>query len=231
MTSADHAGLDRDGFSLVAGVIDPAGTDRLRAAAAEVLGDGSRRRAGVRFLVRRHPAFSGLGEDRAVRGMVEPVLGSGAFIVRSILFDKSPDANWDVVWHQDTTIPVTEKRDIAGFGPWSVKDGSIHVQPPASVLKRMLTVRIHLDDCGSSNGALLIVPGSHRRGILAECDIDATACEAQSVVCEANAGDALLMRPLVLHASKKAATPRHRRIIHLEFAAEPLPGGLSWGSG
>jgi hypothetical protein len=36
------------------------------------------------------------------------------------------------------------------------------------------------------------------------------------------------MRPLLLHASSPAADPRHRRVIHLEFAAEPLPGGLEW---
>jgi hypothetical protein len=45
------------------------------------------------------------------------------------------------------------------------------------------------------------------------------------------AGDALLIRPLVLHRSgpSKAGTRRHRRTLHFEFAAAlTLPGGLEW---
>ncbi len=36
------------------------------------------------------------------------------------------------------------------------------------------------------------------------------------------------MKPLVLHAPSAASDPRHRRVIHIEFAAVDLPRGLSW---
>jgi hypothetical protein len=36
------------------------------------------------------------------------------------------------------------------------------------------------------------------------------------------------MRPLLLHASSRSKTTRHRRILHLEYAAFTLPAGLAW---
>ena len=37
-----------------------------------------------------------------------------------------------------------------------------------------------------------------------------------------------MIRPLLLHASSAAESPRRRRVVHLEYAADPLPGGLDW---
>ena len=97
--------------------------------------------------------------------------GVRAFPVRALLFDKPPEANWKVPWHQDLSIAVRHKRDITGFGPWSNKAGVLHVQPRVNVLESMLTVRIHLDDCGKQNGALRVIPGSHTRGRLTDTEI------------------------------------------------------------
>jgi hypothetical protein len=46
--------------------------------------------------------------------------------------------------------------------------------------------------------------------------------------CTVGAGGVVLMRPLLLHASSPATVAGHRRVIHLEFAAADLPGGLEW---
>jgi ectoine hydroxylase-related dioxygenase (phytanoyl-CoA dioxygenase family) len=194
--------------------------EELRAEADRLLASG---RAGERNAANASEAIGRLAASAGVRGIVESVLSPAAFVARSIVFDKNPRANWDVTWHQDATIAVVQRREAPGFGPWSVKSGVPHVRPPAEVLGRMVTLRIHLDDCMRENGALLVVPGSHR-SFIAESSI----AEWASVVCECRAGEVLLMRPLILHASKKAAVPSHRRIVHLEFAADPLPGGLEW---
>ena len=34
---------------------------------------------------------------------------------RATLFDKSPQANWLVVWHQDTALPLRRRLDISGW--------------------------------------------------------------------------------------------------------------------
>jgi ectoine hydroxylase-related dioxygenase (phytanoyl-CoA dioxygenase family) len=184
----------------------------------------------VRNLLSVCLAARDLSESVRVRTLAEGVLGTGAFVVRAILFDKTPDANWSVPYHQDSTIAARTRLDIAGFGPWSVKDGVPHVRPPASILERMVTVRLHIDACGESNGPLAFLPGSHAHGFLGDAEIARWKTAARPVVCTVEAGDAVLMRPLVLHASPKAANPAHRRVIHLEYAIDPLPQGLVWAS-
>jgi ectoine hydroxylase-related dioxygenase (phytanoyl-CoA dioxygenase family) len=148
--------------------------------------------------------------------------------VRAIYFDKSPAANWSVPWHQDLTVAVRARVDLPGFGPWSTKDGIPHVQPPIDLLERMLTLRIHLDDADRSNGALRVLPGSHRLGRLTADAIEALRIEYPEVLCTAAAGDALLMRPLLLHASRRSTSVRNRRVLHIEYAGFALPSGLRW---
>jgi ectoine hydroxylase-related dioxygenase (phytanoyl-CoA dioxygenase family) len=160
--------------------------------------------------------------------LLDLILGRDAFPVRGILFDKVPAANWHVGWHQDQIIPVAERKDVPGFTAWSVKRGVPHVRPPASVLERMLTLRFHLDNCGPDNGALQVIPGSHKHGFLDDETIQYMVDDIEPIACEAPRGSVLMIRPLLLHASSPARSPSHRRVIHLEFASHPLPAGLAW---
>jgi ectoine hydroxylase-related dioxygenase (phytanoyl-CoA dioxygenase family) len=169
-----------------------------------------------------------LAESPAVRGLVEPVLGDAARLVRSILFTKGEDANWQVPWHQDLAIAVRERAEVAGYASWSVKDGVPHVQPPIAVLEQMLAVRLHLDAADASNGALWVSPGSHRLGRLAASEAAGAAERLGAQVCAVAAGDALVLRPLLLHASRKVTSARPRRVVHLEFCAAELPAPLAW---
>lgn len=174
------------------------------------------------------PVITELAESARVRQLAEAVLGDTAFAVRGILFDKIPEANWRVPWHQDVTIAVRARDDVEGFGPWSTKAGILHVQPPAQVLERMISIRLHLDACGESNGALHVIPGSHRAGRIAEAEIPSVLARSEALSCIVGRGGALLMRPLLLHASSPSQTPAHRRVIHLDFASEGLPFPLKW---
>ena len=158
----------------------------------------------------------------------EAVLGPHCFAVRAILFDKTPTANWKVVWHQDLTIAVRERASVLGFGPWSEKDGVAHVQPPETLLERMLAVRLHLDDCGADNGPVRVLPGSHRVGRLSAGAIDQWRGAREEVACLAERGAILAFRPLLLHASSPATVAAHRRVIHIEFAVDELPEPLAW---
>lgn len=185
-----------------------------------------RPRAGLRDPLKESRSLDNV--ERTMRVFARRLLGENALPVRSILFDKTPETNWDVVWHQDITIAVKERKDVDGFGPWSVKQGVPHVQPPASVLEKMVTLRLHLDDCPAENGPLLVVPGSHTRGFIDVRTLDTAECDRNAVACAVSAGDVVAMRPLLLHASKKSLAPSHRRVLHVEYACEPLPDGLEW---
>jgi ectoine hydroxylase-related dioxygenase (phytanoyl-CoA dioxygenase family) len=148
--------------------------------------------------------------------------------VRAIYFDKSPETNWLVPWHQDLSLALRARAEVPGFGPWSTKDGIPHVQPPAELLQQMLTVRLHLDDADESNGALRVLPGSHRFGRLSAQRIQQRRTEQSDLFCTVAAGDALLMRPLLLHASSRSTSARHRRVLHIEYAGFTLPDELNW---
>lgn len=173
------------------------------------------------------PAVRELAVSEPVRQLIVTVLGKKCFAVRGILFNKTFDSNWKVVWHQDRTIAVRERKDLAQFGPWSIKAGVPHVQPPASVMARMLAVRLHLDESHTDNGPLRVIPGSHQAGCLSAKEV-ATWSERPSVICTVPKGGAILMRPLLVHASSSCSKPEPRRVIHLEFAAAGLPDGLEW---
>lgn len=148
--------------------------------------------------------------------------------VRIVFFDKTPEANWAVPLHQDRTIAVNERHDVAGFDNWNVKDGVAHVEPPIELLMRMVTLRLHLDDAGDDNGALDIVPGSHMRGRIPAAEVLGVARREPVVRCAAKSGDVLAMRLVTLHKSERAAKPSRRRVLHVDFSPDRLPPPLEW---
>lgn len=218
--------LDHDGFAIVQGVLDRPYAATLAREIGDQLPDVPA--AGFRGLAQLVPSVRTLAQSTALRSLVEADLGTNARLVRSIYFNKSQETNWQVAWHQDLAIAVQSRVDIDGFVTWSSKDGVPHVQPPATILDRMLTVRLHLDPADESNGALWVVPESHRLGRLAAGDAAGTAERMGKHLCAVNVGDALLFKPLLLHASRKATSSQARRVIHLEFANVELPAPLQW---
>jgi ectoine hydroxylase-related dioxygenase (phytanoyl-CoA dioxygenase family) len=119
---------------------------------------------------------------------------------------------------------------VPGFGVWSVKAGQDYCEAPAEVLRRIVALRLHLDPCGPDNGPLRVIPGSHGDGRLTTEQIESWKSNNAAVTVCAEAGDVLAMSPLLLHASSPATLPNHRRVLHVEYAAGSLPGGLQWAS-
>jgi len=169
-----------------------------------------------------------LAPSGAVGRVAAAVLGPAARAVRAILFDKSAAANWALPWHQDRTIAVSERVDVAGFGPWTVKRGLLHVAPPFEVLARMVTLRVHLDPVPESNAPLLIAPGSHRLGRIPESELTSVVERCGIAVCVADAGDIWLYSTPIVHCSEAASDPAHRRVLQVDFSAADPPGGLKW---
>jgi ectoine hydroxylase-related dioxygenase (phytanoyl-CoA dioxygenase family) len=185
-------------------------------------------RAGIRNLLELSPQIQNLAQSQEIRALVEQILGNTARVVRGIFFDKQSHTNWKVPWHQDRTIAVKNRVEVLDYHPWSLKGGIPHVQPPTAILDQMLTVRIHLDRTDESNGALKVIPGSHRHGKLTDVEINFWKQKFPGISCNFAPGGVLLMRPLLLHASSIATMPSHRRVIHLEYASAHLPSRLEW---
>ncbi|MDJ0365184.1 phytanoyl-CoA dioxygenase family protein [Hymenobacter sp. H14-R3] len=180
----------------------------------------------IRNLLGEIPALLPLLHTAALRELLAELFPTGCHLTKAIYFDKPAGSNWLVAWHQDLMINVAQRADRPGYGPWTAKAGWVAVQPPAAVLENTTTIRLHLDDCDATNGALKVVPGSHQRGVVPPETI--TDFTPAATVCPVPAGGAMLMKPLLLHASNRSTSDRPRRVIHLEFSAEELPAGLAW---
>ncbi|MBM3457586.1 MAG: phytanoyl-CoA dioxygenase family protein [Armatimonadetes bacterium] len=183
---------------------------------------------GLRGILRACPEIARVVGSEAFLGRIGLQASAAWQPVRGILFDKLPGANWKVPWHQDRTLAVAERQELPALRGWSRKEGVWHVQAPVSVLERMVTLRLHLDPCGRDDGPLQVLSRSHRNGILSPLAIQECLAAGSPAVLTAPAGSGLLLRPLLLHASTCAAAPRRRRILHVEYSADPAPAGLTW---
>lgn len=165
--------------------------------------------------LRRHPGIA-------------PVLPSDHVAVQCTYFEKSAARNWSVPAHQDLSVPVAGRVESPGLGGWSRKEGSLFVQAPDDLLRQLIAVRLHLEPCGDADGPLKLVPGSHRLGRLADHQVAAGRATAPDFTCIAAQGDALVMRPLLIHASPKASGGSRRRVLHVVFGPRDPGHGLRW---
>jgi hypothetical protein len=213
----------RDGGQRIAGAVDGPTLQEI----SNILSEFPTDRAGTRLfdIPGMAPVLDAGGP---VSALVSSMMGGAARPVRAILFDKTPAANWSLAWHQDRVIAVCERIEVAGFGPWTRKAGMIHVAPPFELLARMTTLRLHLDPVTADNAPLLIAPGSHRLGRVAEDDMTDAVARCGVFACLAAAGDAWLYATPILHASEAARVPGRRRVLQVDYATGDLPGGLAW---
>jgi hypothetical protein len=155
-------------------------------------------------------------------------LGSGARPVRALLFDKSAASNWSLGWHQDRTIVVAERHGTEGFGPWTFKAGMHHVEPPSGLHAAMITLRVHLDAVDEANAPLLVAPGSHRLGRIAQEDVAGVVQSCGVATCIAEPGDVWAYSTPILHASEASTRPRRRRVLQVDYTSEELPRKQRW---
>jgi ectoine hydroxylase-related dioxygenase (phytanoyl-CoA dioxygenase family) len=208
--------IQKQGFAVIPEILTPKEVDELLDELSR--SELPRSRAGVRHAM-KVPAVATVAQDARLMGIVRETLGEKAFSFRATLFDKSPTANWLVVWHQDTALPLQERRDVPGWGPWSLKDGVIYAHAPESALSQVLALRLHLDDSIVENGPLRVLPGTHTLGVLTDELLHDLSTQVAPVDCLTPRGGVLAMRPLVVHASSKSRVGNPRRVLHIEYAA------------
>lgn len=220
---AGELDFDRDGALLFSGVLTAAEAASL----AERLEPQITGRPGTRLQVESDVAAL-LAAGGPVGRVAARLIGPDALPVRAVLFDKSPDANWIVAWHQDRTIPIRERHETPGFGPWSTKDGVLHAAPPISVLEGMATLRLHLDPVDAENAPLVAALGSHQFGLIPADEAAARAADCPNLVCLAAPGDVWAYSTPILHMSARSVGDRRRRVLQVDYAAGRLPEPLEW---
>jgi ectoine hydroxylase-related dioxygenase (phytanoyl-CoA dioxygenase family) len=213
--------IEKQGFAIIPEVLTKGEAVRLLEDFGQIA--FRRTKAGVRHLLRHAPVAKLAQEPRLIE-IARGVLGSEAFPFRATLFDKSPSANWLVIWHQDTALPLRARREAPGWGPWSTKEGITYAHAPESALCRVLALRVHLDDSTAENGPLRVLPGSQANGLLTDDAVHELAARGPSVDCLVSRGGVLAMRPLLVHSSSKSHVQDARRVLHIEYAASAAIG-------
>ena len=205
-----------EGYSINSQVFERAEIVRVLEGLAHA--DFVRTKAGARHIL-QVPIVRELASDQRLSDIAERFVSPAPVVFRATLFDKSPTSNWLVTWHQDTALPMKNRVNDPGWGPWSVKSGVLYAHAPAAALEAVVALRVHLDDSTSSNGPLRVLPGTHVRGVLTDDEVERLARQVAAVDCVAPSGGVVAMRPLTVHASSKTGDGKPRRVLHIEYAA------------
>lgn len=129
-------------------------------------------------------------------------------------FNKSSESNWGVASHRDLSVPVKIRFEKPDWKNWTDKQRIPHVQPPVTFLRGMFAIRLNIDPSTPDNGALIVSPSSHT----------SESAEKPTVLIKGAPGSALMMSPLLLHASRRSRTDAKRRVLHFLFGpAAPSP--------
>jgi ectoine hydroxylase-related dioxygenase (phytanoyl-CoA dioxygenase family) len=204
-----------EGFAIFEDVFSNNECDELLAVLSGTL--KRRGRAGTRHLM-NNACVAALASDSRLIEIAQGSLGKRLVPYRITLFEKTSRANWLVVWHQDTALPLTRRNNFSDWGPWSNKAGVMYAHAPSWALSRVVALRVHLDASTQDNGPLRVIPGSHARGVLTDEEVLALAREQESVDCLVPRGGVLTMRPLLIHSSSKSQGVAPRRVLHIEYA-------------
>lgn len=180
----------------------------------------------IRYLLHEIPELIPILFNDPLKSLLKNLGGANYFLSKSIYFDKPASSNWFVSYHQDLSISVAEKHDAKGYKNWTIKRNQFGVQPPRKILESTIAIRIHLDDTDASNGALKVISGSHRAGVIRKENDPLD--KKQEVICDVSAGSCMLMKPLLFHASNRSSVGTRRRVIHLEFCNQALDDRLVW---
>ena len=101
------------------------------------------------------------------------------------------------------------------------------MQTNRELLENIFKIRNHLEDCTIENGALRVIEKSHLNGVINLKEWIKTKTGTETI-CEVRRGGILIMKPLVLHSSRRTENEMSRRVIHIEFTDHELPRGLTW---
>ncbi|WP_034060523.1 WYL domain-containing protein [Lacinutrix jangbogonensis] len=218
--------LEHKGFAILSQLYSKRDIRKLKAKLDGYIKQNDEQPFGMREVLLKLPELKSILFNKNFKKLTKAI-GNNVFLTKAIYFDKSPQDNWYVTWHQDVPINVTRKIETEGFKSWTNKKGVISVRPPEAISKNTFAMRIHLDDTNAENGALKVISGSHNKRLNDE-EVKLITESSIPFICEVALGGVQLLKPLLLHASSKSMKQRRRRVLHLEFSSIELPNGLKY---
>ncbi len=223
LTAADKERYDRDGFIVVPDVLSAAEVEGLRRATEEIV-EKSRAVADHNEVydlepghtaamprVRRiktpdkwHAAYAAMVRHKGIVACLQDLWGTGVRYDLSKLNMKSAGFGSPVEWHQDWAFYPHTNDDLAAVG-------------------------VMIDDIDEQNGAMLVVPGSHK-GPVFDHHVDGRFCGAidpttpgldvsTAKPCVGKAGSITIHHVRAVHGSAPNASNRQRRFFLLQYRA------------
>lgn len=152
-------------------------------------------------LFQRHPEFQDLAKTTQILDNLEQLLGADIFIYENSLVYKPKGKANAVPWHQDF---INRPHEPIKFVAW-----------------------IALDKVTKENGAMKMIPGSHKLGFLpwhhvpgethhTRVNLDGIDV-SEAVYVELNPGDVLIFNQLVLHGSDEVQIKSNRRAYRISY--------------
>lgn len=152
-------------------------------------------------LFQRHPEFQEMARNKTVLDTLENVLGKDIFLYENSLVYKPKGKANEVPWHQD------------------------FINRPTEPIKHIAWIA--LDDVKIENGAMKVIPGSHKLGFLPWFHIPGQTHHTRVVLdnvdttkfvfVELNAGDVLIFNQLLLHSSDRIESSKPRRAYRISY--------------
>lgn len=218
----DPPNFEEAGFFLKRDVVNAECLDLLlRLTTPAAVSGAVHHRAGGAFaargLLQKVPELGGQLEACGINALASTALGDRVVPIDATYFDKHARANWTVPGHQDRIMAIASSTERKH----RIRDGVAYAELEAETLAGLVALRVHFDATDGDTGALCVVPGSHRNGILSNAQILEEPLE-RYVPCAAAAGDVLVLRPLLLHRSSPSRGDGQRRVLHIVYATHEL---------
>ena len=197
-TAEPPATLERDGYVVLAGVLDPSEVASMRAAADELLAEARRdplwRGGGTLHLddVAGVPAFAPAWQSRRLLEAVWSLLGSGGRATR-VHFRAPLPGHGAQVLHADWPEPI------------------------APHCEQVATAIVALVDFTEANGATRVIPGSHVFPRVAVPTNPAIAFPGERIV-TCRAGDALVFSGHLRHGGTQNRSDARRDSLQMSFS-------------
>ena len=152
-------------------------------------------------LFQRHPEFHKLAKNNLIISKLKEVLGENIFLYENSLVYKPKGKRNEVPWHQDF---MNRPDEPIKYIAW-----------------------IALNDINKENGALKVIPGSHKLGFLPWHSVEGETHHTRLILdgvdlsnskyVELNAGDVLIFNQLLLHSSDRIKSEVKRRAYRVSY--------------
>jgi ectoine hydroxylase-related dioxygenase (phytanoyl-CoA dioxygenase family) len=210
MTDDERSRLDSEGYLVLEDVMDASLLDEVRRRVDELF-EQEGAQAGAEFkqepharrlanLVNKGAVFERVIETPRVLECMEHVLGSGFKLSSLNVRSADPDNHWTQPLHADSGAVADERGYWVCNSVWM------------------------LDDFTESNGAIRMVPGSHRWGMAPDQALeDLYAAHPQEILLTGKAGTVVVMNAHMWHGGAANRTQAHRRAMHVYYTRWDKP--------